>query len=210
MQKSQKAVTEFMRLYGQALPGVPTIPDEKTRLMRVNSLAEEVGELAMASGVALHMTAHPHFSKPVIEVTIDPEAIPAIDQIADALVDCQYFVDGTANAYGLDLEPFFDEVHRANMGKLWSADELKHMEPGWTAGAVVVTYLNELPPDKEYANHPQPVKQMFIVKRQDGKVMKPPGFVAPDLNGVMEAQKCRHDWKPSKDTPFDPTGSAHP
>ena len=182
-----------MRLYGQALPKVPTIPDANTRLLRVNSLAEEVGELAMASGVSLHLTAHPSFSKPIVEVKIEPDAIPQIDQIADALVDCQYFVDGTANAYGLDLEPLFDEVHIANMSKLWSADDLKHMEPGWTASAVVVNYLNELPPDKEEANHPQPVKQMFIVKRQDGKVMKPPGFRAPYLRGMVEAQKCRHD-----------------
>ena len=199
-----------MRLYGQALPGVPTIPDEKIRLMRVNSLAEEVGELAMASGVSLHLTAHPHFSKPIVEVAIDPDAIPQIDQVADALVDAQYFVDGTANAYGLDLEPLFDEVHRANMEKLWTAENLKSMEPGWTASAVVVTYLNELPPDKEDALHPQPVRQMFIVKRQDGKVMKPPGFKAPDLRGIVESQKCRHDGVPPKDAPFDPVGMAQP
>lgn len=210
MQKSQIAVTEFMRLYGQALPGVPTIPDEKTRLLRVNSLAEEVGELAMASGVSLHLTAHPSFAKPIVEVKIESDAIPQIDQIADALVDCQYFVDGTANAYGLDLEPLFNEVHRANMGKLWTAEDLKCMEPGWTASMVIVTYLNELLPDKEDGLHPQPVRQMFIVKRQDGKVMKPPGFKAPDLRGEVEAQKCRHDWVPSNDSSFDPTGSAHP
>lgn len=191
-----------MRLYGQALPGVPTVPDEKTRLMRVNSLAEEVGELAAASGVSLHLVAHPHFSKPIVDVLIDPQAIPQLDQIADALVDCQYFVDGTANAYGLDLMPFFDEVHRANMSKLWSADELKRMEAGWSATAVVVTYSGNLPPAKEDSGCPAPVKQVFIVKRQDGKVMKPPGFKAPDLKSIMEAQKCRHDgFDPDKVKP---------
>ncbi|MGV0949090.1 MAG: hypothetical protein ACOYB3_00150 [Azonexus sp.] len=210
MQKSQKAVTEFMRLYGQALPEAPTIPDEDIRLMRVNSLAEEVGELAQASGVILEMSAHPEHARPSVRVTIDPDAIPQIDQVADALADCQYFVDGTANAYGLDLEPFFDEVHRANMSKLWMIDELKHMAPGWSASPVVVTCSNELPPVKQDSNCPVPVRQMFIVKRQDGKVMKPPGFVAPNLKGEMATQKCRHDWVPSKDTPFDPTGSAHP
>jgi len=182
-----------MRLYGQAIPDVPTIPDEKTRMLRVNCLAEEVGELAMASGVSLHLTAHPNFAKPVIEVKIEPDAIPQIDQIADALVDCQYFVDGTANTYGLDLMPFFDEVHRANMSKLWSADELKHTEAGWSATAVVVTYSGNLPPAKEDSCCSVPVRQMFIVKRQDGKVMKPPGFKAPDLKAIMKAQKCRHD-----------------
>lgn len=197
MQKSQEAVTEFMRLYGQNLPEAPTIPNEETRMMRINSLAEEVGELAQASGVILVLTAHPNLAKPKVDVKIDPDAIPQLDQIADALVDCQYFVDGTANAYGLDLEPFFDEVHKANMGKLWAAEELKSMEPGWTAKAVYVTYSNELPPIKEDGNCPAPVRQRFIVKRPDGKVMKPPGFVPANLNGIMEQQKCRHDYEPS-------------
>lgn len=205
MQKSQEAVTDFMRLYGQALPEVPTIPDEKTRMMRVNSLAEEVGELAQASGVILVMTAHPHLAKPKVEVSIDPDAAPQIDQIADALVDAQYFVDGTANAYGLDLMPFFEEVHRANMNKLWTKDELEHMEPGWSATSVVVTYKDggfALPPIKQDANCPVPVTTRFIVKRQDGKVMKPPGFKPSDLSKIMEQQKCRHeDFDPDKVRP---------
>lgn len=196
MQKSQKAVTEFMRLYGQFLPEVPTIPDEKTRTMRVHSLAEEVGELAQASGVILELRAHPRSARPDVQVKIDPESIPNLEQIADALVDTQYFVDGTANAYGLDLMPFFDEVHRANMTKLWKTDELRHMEPGWLATAVVVTYVDghyQLPPAKQDSKCPMPVITAFIVKRPDGKVMKPPGFEAADLSQIMEHQKCRHD-----------------
>lgn len=194
-----------MRLYGQALPGVPIVPDEKTRMMRVNSLAEEVGELAQASGVILVMTAHPNLAKPKIDVKIDPDAIPQLDQIADALVDCQYFVDGTANAYGLDLEPFFDEVHRANMTKLWKAKDLSDIEPGWTATAVVVTYRDGgfvLPPEKQDGRCPVPLLTMFIVKRPDGKVMKPPGFVTANLDKIMESQKCRHeDFDPDKVNP---------
>lgn len=192
MQKSQEAVTEFMRLYGQALPEVPTIPDEKTRRMRVHSLAEEVGELAMASGVEIEMSAHPVRGLN-LSVILVPEAVPDLHQIADALVDAQYFVDGTANAYGLDLMPFFDEVHRANMNKLWTADELENMEPGWSATKVIVTYSNTLPPVKEDSSCPVPVRAMYIVKRPDGKVMKPPGFKPADLSGVLERQKCRHD-----------------
>lgn len=210
MQKSQEAVTEFMRLYGQPIPEVPTIPDEKTRLMRVNSLAEEVGELAQASGVILVMTAHPHLPKPKVDVKIDPDAIPQIDQIADALVDAQYFVDGTANAYGLDLMPFFDAVHMANMNKLWKKEELDQMEPGWSATAVVVMYQDghyQLPPVKQDGRLPVPVVTRFIVKRQDGKVMKPLGFAPADLRAIVEHQKCRHEdvkGKPSEADLTDP------
>jgi len=177
-----------MTVFGQDVPNKPTIPSEEIRLLRINTLAEEVGELAMASGVVVHLTANPDWEKPVIDVQIMPSAVPDLHEIADALVDCQYFVDGTANAYGLDLDPFFDEVHRANMGKLWRETQLSAMEPGWTATAVVVTYGNDLPLPGVVV----PLRNMYSVKRQDGKVMKPPGFQPPNLSKIMEAQKCLH------------------
>ena len=173
-----------MILFGQAAPTKPTIPDEATRLLRVNTLAEEVGELAQASGVILELTAHPQYPKPKVSVMIDHDATPILDQVADALADCQYFVDGTATAYGLDLQPFFDEVHRSNMDKLWAVTDLLHMEPGWTATHVT--------PSGQGTVIVIPQTKQFVVKRQDGKVMKPPGFEPPNLKKVLESQKCLH------------------
>lgn len=37
--------------------------------------------------------------------------------IADAIGDCLYFMVGNAVAYGLNLDPIFDEIHRSNMTK---------------------------------------------------------------------------------------------
>lgn len=169
-----------MSLFGQATPVAPTIPSEKIRLMRVHTLAEEVGELAQASGVVLVLRADPRRPSPTVDVRIDPDSLPILDQVADALADCQYFVDGTATAYGLDLEPFFNEVHRSNMDKLWRLDQLANMEPGWGA-QIVGGQVGPVPTG------------LFVVKRADGKVMKPPEFVPPNLKAVLEAQKCRHD-----------------
>lgn len=40
-----------------------------------------------------------------------------IIEIIDALVDILYFVFGTATTIGVDLQPFFEAVHAANMKK---------------------------------------------------------------------------------------------
>jgi predicted HAD superfamily Cof-like phosphohydrolase len=38
-------------------------------------------------------------------------------EIADALADLLYVVYGAAVAYGIDLQPVFDEIHAANLSK---------------------------------------------------------------------------------------------
>jgi len=63
--------------------------------------------------------------------------------VAKELCDVIYVAYGAAVAFGLDLEPFWDEVHRSNMAKV--------------GGPV----------------------------RADGKRLKPPGWVPPDIAGVL-------------------------
>ena len=55
----------------------------------------------------------------------------------------------------------FDRVHEANMGKLWDEDLTL------TSG--------------EYSVHPAGLPGYFIVKRADGKIVKPPTFTPPNL-----------------------------
>ena len=180
-----------MRLYDQEVNTVPTVPSGDVRAMRVNSLAEEVGELAMASGMSLVLTASPGMTKPVVKV-MHVRDFTSLEDIADALVDCQYFIDGTACAYGLDLEPLFNEVHSSNMRKLWTLEDLNHMQVDWAAKAVSVvdnqdgTYAP--PPIQEDGNHPVRKVVRFIVKRPDGKVMKPPGYKPADLSHQIKLQ----------------------
>lgn len=71
----------------------------------------------------------------------------------DALCDLLYFAYGCAIEMGVDLEPFFDVVHRSNMLK----------EGGPT--------------------------------RADGKIVKPDGWVEPDIAAVF-AQRYPHREMP--------------
>jgi predicted HAD superfamily Cof-like phosphohydrolase len=99
----QEQVLEFHKKFGCAIgdrPGMQELengsidPDDKnvTRLRR-SLITEEFIELELA------------FDEGNFEMVID------------ALCDLMYVINGTGVAFGIDLEPFFDEVHRANMTK---------------------------------------------------------------------------------------------
>lgn len=123
-------VQEFHESYGLPVRDVPDITDEKTNLLRINLLAEEVDELKEALE-----------QRDIIEVL-------------DALTDIQYVLDGAYLSFGLqDLkEPAFDEVHSSNMSKLG--------EDG------------------------KPIR-----RESDGKVMKGPNYLPPDLRTILEKNK---------------------
>jgi predicted HAD superfamily Cof-like phosphohydrolase len=50
--------------------------------------------------------------------------------MADAIADIIYVTLGTAEALGLDAEPFFNEVHRSNMTKVWPDGTVRKSETG--------------------------------------------------------------------------------
>ena len=93
MNKMQKQVREFhieMDLWYKELPWMLDIEAKKRR---VALIAEELAELKSALLVN--------------------DMIETVDAIADLL----YVVIGTAVELGVDIEPFFDEIHRSNMTK---------------------------------------------------------------------------------------------
>lgn len=68
-------------------------------------------------------------------------------KVVDAICDLIYVTVGTAVAMGIDLEPFWNEVHYANMSK--------------DGGG----------------------------KRGDGKVMRPDGWLPPNIAALLEQQR---------------------
>lgn len=85
------------------------------------------------------------------------DAIAAGDvlEFADALVDLIYFAVGFGWTYGINLEPIWDAVQKANMAKLVDGK---------------------------------------VVRREDGKVLKPEGWVGPqeDERAILQ----RQGWVP--------------
>ena len=84
------------------------------------------------------------------------EAVNTIEQ-ADALVDAIYYICDTAVRHGMNLDPLFNIVHRANMQKVVDGK---------------------------------------VIRREDGKIMKPDCWQDPEpfLRKEMERQDKDGSW----------------
>ena len=118
MTQEQKDVKEFMTKAGQAMPNKPTIPDAKTRVLRIRLLLEELLELAEASGVQLSTTDGVPLDC-MDDFAFDglPDTDVDLVEVVDALTDSQYVNLGAALAFGIDLEDCHKLVHESNLAK---------------------------------------------------------------------------------------------
>ena len=89
-----KDVKIFMEKFGQIVRTKPQFPDDKTMLLRLDLIKEELSELEVAMKTK------------------------NLKEVADALTDILYVTYGAGYAYGIDLDECFKEVQRANMSKL--------------------------------------------------------------------------------------------
>ncbi len=141
---SQSQTKEFMSTFGQVLPDAPTKLTKETYELRINLILEELDELVRASQ-----------SQDLVGV-------------ADALGDLLYVIYGAGCAYGIDLEPVFKEIHRSNMSKLWTEEEVKSNQERFATGELVANQLNK-------------DNQLYVVKRSDGKIIKSPSYSPANL-----------------------------
>ena len=86
-------VLEFHKKFGCAIGSTPAAPYSRTAALRARLIREEIDETVAA--------------------------IKAGDLagVADGIADSIYVLLGTAIAYGIDVRPVFDAVHRANLSK---------------------------------------------------------------------------------------------
>lgn len=131
MTKLQKRVKHFMVSVGQNAPDSPIVPDNLTRVLRVSLLLEEALEFAEASGIEVSLGSD---GAPIEIEDLNYNIVSEVDivGIADACADVGVINAGNGIAYGLDLEPFEDEVCDSNDSKI---DNGKRREDGkWIKG----------------------------------------------------------------------------
>ena len=116
-------VGDFMEAMDQEILMTPCFPDDHIQKLRVDLIEEEFDELR--DGIE---------ARDIVEV-------------ADALTDLLYVIYGAGQAFGIDLDECFHEVHSSNMSKLGEDGR--------------------------------------VIKREDGKVMKPSTYFPPNIASVL-------------------------
>lgn len=112
----QKRVTDFMRAVGHPSPSTPALSGVR-RSLRAALILEECLETIDALGFqVIDRRSNEALTFADLELKSTNEARWA--SVVDGLVDQIYVVIGTAVEMGLDLNPFFQEVHRSNMSKV--------------------------------------------------------------------------------------------
>ena len=142
-------VREWMQLFGQETPDKPTLPHVDLRDLRYSLNEEENQELFDAD-----------------------TTVKALDAIADLL----YVVHGASVAYGFSgaqVEAAFKEVHRSNMSKMWTEEEIR-FQLNYNDGIGII---------KETCDGGG-----YAVVRKDGKILKSPSYSPAKLDKIVEGE----------------------
>lgn len=160
MEKSLRdQVLEFHRVFDHPIRKTPgQITDERVRL-RARLIAEEFFEVLEACftdevvcdgkrghntngkdpcpscGNVFHTLGLNSLEEGIRELIAKSGVRVNLPELADALGDVDYVVEGTRIEYGIDGDPVAAEIHRSNMAKVGGgkrADGKSQKPPGWT------------------------------------------------------------------------------
>lgn len=136
MNRMQSQVAAFHALLGHPIGKRPEL---SRPALRIALVAEEAGEFcgaiaAVRTDVGSLAEILSPFEKGFRSGILSARSDGAIVATADAIADLLYVTIGAAVEFGIDVEPIFDEVHRANMTKIGGASRAdgKTLKPeGW-------------------------------------------------------------------------------
>ena len=108
------------------------------------------------------------------------DAVDNIDliEMADALADLLYVTYGAAITFGIPLDAVVTEVHRSNMTKLWTDEDIRSLA---VAGDGSVAEANEM----QAVRIGEGERHTVVYRAFDGKVMKPPSYSPPNILKVL-------------------------
>ena len=157
-------VAEFMRTFGQTTPHGASLPSSNTIQSRSNWLDEERNEILNAKDVIEYM---------------------------DGVCDLLYVALGAAVEAGIDgstLEKMFSEVHRSNMTKLWTHEEIQAVRFGENVTSLGDCSGGRFDGHYTVINTGISDEKRFVVKRSDGKVVKSPSWSRPNLEQFISGK----------------------
>lgn len=151
MNSLQKDVLAFMRQNKYPLPECPVFPPEKSIKLYKDLIEEETIEWYQA---------------------IDNQDLV---EYIDALVDLIYVTLNAVIGAGIDMTPFWDEVQRSNMSKMWTEEEIN--SPCFDIETMVSLKVdNNLP-------------RCYIVKDSENhKTLKSPSYIPANLKAILQHQ----------------------
>lgn len=131
-----RQVAEFIAKCGHHLSykPYPHIPDDATVRLKAGLVLEETIEL-MGAVYDLKNTYPSVLEALNIVADMANRLVPSVNMVemADALADIDYVVEGMRLTFGINGQPIADEVHRANMEKFgpgsWVREDGKQMKP---------------------------------------------------------------------------------
>ena len=155
MQESRSSiemVMEFHKTFGHPIGDKPMIPTEDRVSFRIKMLEDEIQE------------------------GIDAIELNDLVELADALGDIQYFLDGFFIESGLQdkKHAIMTEIHRSNMSKLCK-DE----------GECVATIKLRGENSSEVMSYAQVGNFWKVYKVSDTKIVKSINFSPPELNAII-------------------------
>lgn len=180
----QQRVEEFMVKAKQTIPDRPTLPDEGIRLLRAKLILEEALETVFALGFSVEVNGLEITSKKGFKEYLNWDAhdSPDLDEIADGCADIKVVTTGTLSACGISDDSVQREVDCNNLSKF--AHICPECGEDVTHRASMIDY-----PDAKVVSCPD-CGECFRsgYHNDDGKWVKPEGFVGPRIKEVLDEQ----------------------
>lgn len=96
--------------------------------------------------------------------------LPDLTDVADGLADSLVVIFGTFAALGIDSGPIFQDVMESNWSKMWTNAEAQNVPLEYSAEEIGTG------------------ERRWLIKRKDGKVIKSPSYLPPNLLPIIESQ----------------------